>query len=71
MMIDVKAIGRERTDEEKRRRHIFGDKGAKFSKGKQMCLRGDIIGAITTFATKDNIICEIYEEDGIQTLQQS
>lgn len=62
MMIDVKAIGRERTEDEKRRRHLYGDKGAKFSKGKRMCLRGDIIGAITTCATKDNIICEIYEE---------
>ena len=55
----VKAIGRERTEEEKKRRHLYGDKGAKFSKGKQLCLRGDIIGAITTLCTKDNLICEI------------
>lgn len=68
MMIDVKAIGRERTEDEKRRRHIYGDKGAKFSKGKRMCLRGDIIGAITTCATKDNIICEIYEEEKLTGL---
>ena len=56
------AIGRERTDEEKKRRHLYGDKCAKFSKGKQMCLLGDISGCITTCATKDNIIAEFYEE---------
>lgn len=56
----VKAVGRERTEEEKRRRHLYGDKGAKFSKGKRMCLLGDISGTITTVPTKDNMICEIY-----------
>lgn len=40
MMIDVLAVGYERTEEEKRRRHLHGDKGAKFSKGKQLCLLG-------------------------------
>ena len=59
-IVQVLAVGRERTEEEKRRRHIYGDKGAKFSKGKQMCLLGDISGCVTTIATKDNIICEIY-----------
>ena len=39
-LIDVMAVGRERTEEEKRRRHLFGDKGAKFSKGKRLCLLG-------------------------------
>lgn len=38
MLIDVLAAGRERTEEEKRRRHLHGDKGATFSKGKRMCL---------------------------------
>ena len=38
--IDVRAVGRERTEEEKRRRHLYGDKGATFSKGKRMCLLG-------------------------------
>lgn len=62
--IDVYPIGRERTEEEKRRRHIYGDKGATFSKGKQPCLlKSGVIGCITTFATKDNLICEVYEED--------
>jgi hypothetical protein len=56
----VLAIGRERTEEEKLRRHLYGDGGAKFSKGKKLCVLGDIIGCVTTFATKDNLICEIY-----------
>ena len=62
-IVDVLAVGRERTEEEKRRRHLFGDKGAKFSQGKRMCLLSDIIGCVTTMATKDNLICEIYECD--------
>ena len=58
--IDVLAVGRERTEEEKKRRHLYGDKGAKFSKGKRLCLLSDISGCVTTFATKDNLVCEIY-----------
>ena len=38
MLIDVLAVGRERTEEEKHRRHLHGDKGATFSRGKRMCL---------------------------------
>ena len=30
-MLDVRAVGRQRTDDEKQRRHVYGDKGAKFS----------------------------------------
>ena len=63
MKIDVFAVGRERTEEEKRRRHLYGDKGAKFSQGKRMCLLGEVSGTITTMSTKDNLICEIYECD--------
>lgn len=59
--IIARAVGRERTDEEKRRRHIYGDKGAKFSGGKQMCILGDVCGTITTMSTKDNLIAEFYE----------
>lgn len=59
-IVDIYAVGRERTEEEKRRRHLYGDKGAKFSKGKRICLLGDIIGRVTTLATKDNLVCEIY-----------
>jgi hypothetical protein len=63
MIIDIQAVGRERTEAEKRRRHIFGDKGAKFSKGKKLCLLGNIIGCVTTLPCKDNLICEIYERE--------
>ena len=37
-LLDVMAVGRERTEQEKRRRHLYGDKGATFSMGKQLCL---------------------------------
>lgn len=64
-IIAVMAVGRERTEEEKLRRHLHGDKGAKFSKGKRMCILGDVCGCVTTFATKDNLVAEFYEdEDG-------
>ena len=61
--IKVLAVGRERTEEEKRRRHIYGDKGARFSQGKQMCFLGDVCGCVTTFATKDNLVAEFYDEE--------
>ena len=60
-IVDILAVGRERTEEEKRRRHLYGDKGAKFSQGKRLCLLGGVIGCVTTMATKDNLVCEIYE----------
>jgi hypothetical protein len=60
-IVDIQAVGRERTEEEKRRRHIYGDKGAKFSQGKRLCFLGRIIGCVTTMATKDNLIAEFYE----------
>lgn len=41
-IIDIRAVGRERTEEEKYRRHLYGDKGAKFSKGKRLCLLGGV-----------------------------
>ena len=63
---DVIAVGRERTEEEKRRRHLYDDKGAKFSKGKRLCILGDVIGCVTTMATKDNLVCEIYEDNSIR-----
>lgn len=59
-IIAVLAVGRERTEEEKQRRHLYGDRGAKFSKGKRLCLMGGVSGCVTTFATKDNLVCEIY-----------
>lgn len=51
-------IKRERTEEEKLRRHLHGDKGAKFS-SRQMSIRKDgVMGAITTVTEKDNLIME-------------
>lgn len=62
--VDVRAVGRERTKAEKLRRRKFGDKGAKFSIGKRgVLLGGGVIGCITTLATKDNRVAEIYETD--------
>lgn len=59
--IDARAVGRERTAEEKARRHLHGDKGARFSEGKYGVLLGRISATVTTFATKDCQIAEIYE----------
>lgn len=64
-IVDALAVGRERTEEEKLRRHLHGDKGAKFSKGKRLCLLGGVSGCVTTFATKDCLICEIYDKTDI------
>lgn len=66
-MKEYRAIGRERTEEEKQRRHLKGDKGARFSQGKQMCVLGDISGCVTTCATKDNLIAEFYEHQDTTT----
>ena len=62
-IIEALAVGRERTEEEKKRRRIHGDKGAKFSQGKQICLLGDVSGCLTTMPAKDNLVGEIYNKD--------
>ena len=55
---------RQRSEEEKLRRHLYGDKGAKFSQGKVPKIdRGGVIGTVTTMVTKDLLIVEIYETD--------
>lgn len=59
--IDVLAVTRSRTAEEKARRHIHGETGATFSKGKYMTLRRYYIGCVTTFTTKDCLVAEVYE----------
>lgn len=53
---------RERSEEEKRRRHLYGDKGAKFKKGKipAIDVRG-ICGTVTTLVTKDILLIEMYD----------
>ena len=60
--IDVRAVGRARTQQERERRHREGDAGAKFSGGKYGVLLGRIVGALTTAETKDNLVAEIYEK---------
>lgn len=58
MRSDAVRIKRVRTEEEKRRRHLYGDEGAKFS-SRRMALGGGIMNALTTVEDKDNLICEI------------
>ena len=56
-------LKRERNEEEKRRRHLFGDKGAKFSKANVPCIdTSNVIGTITTMVTKDLLIIELHDE---------
>ena len=59
--IDCRAVGRDRTREEKARRHLQGDKGARFSEGKYQVLLGRVAQTITTFISKDCLMAEIYE----------
>lgn len=57
-------LTRERSEEEKKRRHLYGDKGASFAGSKIPKIdRSGVIGAITTFVTKDILLIEIYESD--------
>ena len=59
-------LTRERSEEEKVRRHLQGDKGAKFSQAKVPKVDvGGVIGTITTFVTKDLLIIELYEDDTV------
>ncbi len=61
--IDARGITRARTAEERLRRHLYGEVGATFSKGKYMTIGGRYCGTITTFFSKDNLVAEIYETD--------
>lgn len=61
--VDARAVGRERTAEEKARRHKYGDNGAKFSAGKYMVMLGRVSATITTFVSKDCLVAEIYESE--------
>lgn len=51
-------IKRERTEEEKLRRHLHGDKGARFSARQMVPGKDGVMGAITTVIEKDNLIME-------------
>ena len=59
--IDTRAIVRTRTAEERLRRHLYGEDGATFSKGKYMAIGGRYCGTITTFFSKDNLVAEVFE----------
>lgn len=60
--IDAQQIRNQRTAEEKQRRHLQGDVGAKYSQGKYQYVADDgIMGALTTQIQKDNILAIIYE----------
>lgn len=64
MNADAQPIKRCRTEEEKLRRHLHGDKGAKFSKGKRMCMGGDgVMNTITSAYSKDNLIVDMSIEE--------
>ena len=55
-------LTRERSEEEKARRHKYGDKGAKFSGGKVPKIDfGGVMGTVTTMVTKDLLIIEMYD----------
>lgn len=57
-------LTRERTDEERIRRRLHGDRGAKFSGGKRPSVSlSDVTGCITTFVTKDLMLIEIWTDD--------
>lgn len=59
-------LTRERSEEEKLRRHLYGDKGAKFSGGKIPKVdMGGVIGTVTTMITKDILLIE-YEDIRIE-----
>ena len=63
-------LTRQRSEEEKLRRHLYGDKGAKFSGGKvPKFAPPHIIGTITTMVTKDLLLAEIYETEYLPNRQ--
>lgn len=61
--IDARHIARVRTADERLRRHLYGETGATFSKGKYMTIGGHVMGTITTFISRDCLLAEIYEKD--------
>ena len=60
-VINAVAITLARTDEEKLRRHLYGDGGNSYIRGKYMVLSDGVMGCVTTSATKDNLTAMIYE----------
>jgi hypothetical protein len=57
-------IKRRRTEQERLRRHLYGDKGATFSKCKESYIGSDeVLGTITSVYSIENYVCEIWYED--------
>lgn len=56
-------LKRVRTEEEKLRRHLHGDKGAKFSSRRLVPGTNGIMGALTTVVDKDNLIAEMATQE--------
>lgn len=58
MLIEPQILRRKRTEEEKQRRHIHGDKGAKFSQGREYEPADDGVCNTISTVTKDNYLME-------------
>lgn len=63
-------IKRERTEDEKLRRHLYGDNGAKFSSRRMVPKIDGVMGAITTVTDKDNLIMETMIQNGEVVLKK-
>lgn len=61
-MIKAISVTRQRTEEERLRRHLYGDKGARFA-SRHLVPGSAIMQCLTTVPAKDNLICVFYEED--------
>lgn len=66
MNTDAQHLKRVRSEDEKRRRHLYGDKGARFSSRILAAGTNGIMGALTTVIEKDNLIVDM----SIQELQE-
>ena len=66
MKVNTGILTRERSEEEKARRHLYGDKGASFSGGKipKIDMEG-VLGTLTTMITKDILLIELYEDTDV------
>ena len=63
-------IKRVRTEEEKLRRHLHGDDGAKFSSRQMVAGTDGIMGALTTVVKKDNLVMEAMIQDNEVVLKK-
>lgn len=63
--MDAQVIRHRRTDEERHRRHLFGDRGARFSSKLNTIADDGISNTLTSF-TKDNQIVEYTEVEIIE-----